>query len=133
MPKICSENRSFLSSFNSASGTHLTVHRDTLAPLVPRQWLCCAANLPSQSDNKQEISTCSYKGKGIFCIQSAPGSPSPLVWCGWDHTGGVCTSPRGLPIQRGAPSNGLRTLVPNEISNRGLRLALLRFLRLKRH
>lgn len=35
--------------------------------------------------------------------------------------------------RRGAPSNGLRTLVPNKISNRGLTLALLMFLRLKKH
>lgn len=35
------------------------------------------------------------------------------------------------PDRREAPSNGLRTFVPNEISNRGLRLVLLRFLRPK--
>lgn len=56
------------------------MHKDTLAPVVPLQWLCCPANFLSQSDNKQKISTCSYKGeeKGDFAFKISQVLPVSL-------------------------------------------------------
>lgn len=72
--------------------------------------------------------------KVYFAFKVSQVLPAPLVvWLG-PHWRCLCIT-EGLvhAERRGAPSDGLGTLLPNEISNRGLGLALLRFLRLKGH